>query len=84
MIFHSGGSLVWKKAGCVEQVGLAKSCGAADRAEIPMCGSAGMGSGLSGGLCGTGRLCEGLRCCGLGEGTRRRTKQKQEGRIWTE
>ena len=37
MIFHSGGSLVWKKAGC------AKSCGAADRAEIPVCGEAGAG-----------------------------------------
>ena len=43
MIFHSGGSLVWKKAGCAEQVGLAKSYGAVDRAEIFVCGEAGGG-----------------------------------------
>lgn len=60
MIFHSGGSLMWKNAGWAEQVGLAKSCGAVSRAEIPMCGSAGMGSGLSGGLCGTGGPGKGL------------------------
>ncbi|MEI3284654.1 MAG: hypothetical protein V8R84_05425 [Eubacterium sp.] len=56
MIFHSGGSLV-----------CAKSCGAADRAEIPWAGVMAAGGGLSGGLCGTGGPCEGLRCCGLAE-----------------
>ncbi len=43
MIFHSGGSLVWKKAACAEQVSCAKGCGAVSRAEIPVCGSAGIG-----------------------------------------
>lgn len=43
MIFHSGGSLVWKKAGCAEQVSLAKDCGAVDWAEVPVCGEAGGG-----------------------------------------
>ena len=37
VIFHSGGSLVWKKAGC------AKGCGAVDWAEISVCGEAGAG-----------------------------------------
>lgn len=40
MIFHSGGSLVWKKAVCAEQVGFAKGCGAVGRAEVPVCGEA--------------------------------------------
>lgn len=43
MIFHTGGSLVWKKAGCAEQVGFAKGCGAVGRAEISVCGEAGGG-----------------------------------------
>lgn len=43
MIFHSVGSLVWKKAVWAEQVGLAKSCGAVGRAEVPVCGEAGVG-----------------------------------------
>lgn len=43
MIFHSGGSLVWKKAGCAEQVSLAKSRDAVGRAEISVCGEAGGG-----------------------------------------
>ena len=41
MIFHSVGSLVWKKAGCAEQVSLAKSRDAVGRAEVPVCGEAG-------------------------------------------
>lgn len=43
MIFHSGGSLVWKKAACAEQVSCAKGCGAVSRAEIFVCGEAGVG-----------------------------------------
>ena len=43
MIFHSGGSLVWKKAACAEQVSCAKGCGAVGRAEISVCGEAGAG-----------------------------------------
>ena len=43
MIFHSGGSLVWKKAACAEQVSCAKGCGAVGWAEISVCGEAGVG-----------------------------------------
>lgn len=67
MIFHSGGSLVWKKAGCAEQVGCVKSCGTVGWRRFPCAGKLVLGSGLSSGLCGTGGLCEGLRRCGLAE-----------------
>lgn len=60
MIFHSGGSLMWKKAGCAEQASLAKSCGAVSRAEIPVCGSAGIGQRFEQWLYGTGGLREEL------------------------
>lgn len=43
MIFHSVGSLVWKKVGFAEQVSLAKSRDAMGRAEVPVCGEAGVG-----------------------------------------
>ena len=55
MIFHSGGSLVWKKAGC------AKGCGAVGWRRSPCAGKMVLGGGLRGGLC------EELRRCGLAE-----------------
>lgn len=60
MIFHSGGSLVWKKAACAEQVSCAKGCGAAGQRRFLCAGKLVLGSGLSSGLYGTGGLREEL------------------------
>ena len=54
MIFHSGGSLVWKKVGC------AKGCGAGGWRRVLCAGKLVLGSGLSSGLYGTGGLREEL------------------------
>lgn len=60
MIFHSGGSLVWKKAGFAEQVSCAQDCGAVGWRRFLCAGKLAAGSGLSGGLCGTGGPGKGL------------------------
>ena len=73
MIFHSGGSLVWKKAGCV------KSFDAVGWRRFLCAGKLVLGGGLSGGLCGTGGLCEGLRRCGSEGFPGGRNRNRREG-----
>lgn len=60
MIFHSGGSLVWKKADCAEQASCVKSFDAVGWRRFLCAGKLAAGSGLSGGLCGTGGPGKGL------------------------